>query len=306
MMNPMINPRTGKKYTMKEKLAMEAEKEQLKRMSNHSHYGEPLYWEQRYEFEKKGQMEAGLKLFDFYAPFDKLYPIVESVMDLTIKHKILMIGVGKSNAVEFFNSKGFSDIVAIDISPFIVSQMAYKYSDFSGIEFLVLDARDLSYFPDETFTIVFDKGCMDATFCCTDYTTETQRLYKEIFRVLKPDGQFLSISHASPPSRVPYLRSIRWAIETCGVPEGENLTLYICLKTTKIELLNKRLDGAEAATLTKNMNVVSSMDQTMNKKSMTRNKENSGQLTVSTDVDVIAELVRECGDATAFSASELN
>lgn len=297
-MNHQINPKTGKKMTMKEKL--EVEKEKMQKMSSHAHYGETLYWDQRYEFENRKQMEPGLKLFDWYAPFDKIYPIVESVMDMTLKHKILIIGVGKSNMIKFLQEKGFVDIVAIDISPFLISQMASKYSSLGGIEFLVLDARDLSYFPDATFTVVLDKGCMDAIFCCTDFTAESERLFKEVFRVLKPEGQFLSISHASPPSRVPYLRSIRWAIETCGVPEGENLTFFICTKTSNEALLNRRLAGAEAATVAKNTNVVSSMNQTMNKKSITRNKENNGQLTVSTDVDVIAELVRDCGDATAF------
>jgi len=103
-------------------------------------------------------MEAGVKNFDWYAPFDKIYPVVESVIDATIKHKILVLGVGKSNIIETLIENGHKDIIAIDISPFIISKMSQKYSYFAGVEFFVLDCRDLSYFSDNTFTLVLDKG----------------------------------------------------------------------------------------------------------------------------------------------------
>ena len=121
-------------------------------------YFKPLYWDQRYEFEDKRAMEAGVKNFDWYAPFDKIYPVVESVIDATIKHKILVLGVGKSNIIETLIENGHKDIIAIDISPFIISKMSQKYSYFAGVEFFVLDCRDLSYFSDNTFTLVLDKG----------------------------------------------------------------------------------------------------------------------------------------------------
>ena len=269
------------------------------RPSSHAHYGEPLYWDQRYEFENKRSMETGLKLFDWYAPFDKVYPLVESVVDVTKKHKILVIGVGRSNIVQVLVEKGFTDVVAIDISPYIIAQMSQKFSHYGGVEFLVLDARDLSYFTEKTFTLIVDKGCMDALFCGTNFLTDITQFYSEIFRVLKPEGQFLSFSHAAPPSRVPYLRSVRWSIETCSVPEGEDLTMYFMTKTSNDALIDRKIAGAEAAVKPKVAGIVSSLDQTMNKKSTTRNKEGSGSLTVTASADVLADLVRECGERTA-------
>ena len=105
-------------------------------------------------------MDGGIRCFDWYAPFDKIYPVIESVIDTTIVHKILVIGVGRSNIIEYLAEKGHTDIVAIDISPFIISKMAQKYSYLNGVEFIVLDARDLSYFPDNTFSLVLDKGSL--------------------------------------------------------------------------------------------------------------------------------------------------
>jgi len=36
--------------------------------------------------------------------------------------------------------------------------MANKHTEYPGVDFLVLDARDMSVFPDGSFTLVFDKG----------------------------------------------------------------------------------------------------------------------------------------------------
>lgn len=244
-------------------------------------------------------MEASLKLFDWYAPFDKIYPLVESVIDVTKKHKILVIGVGRSNVVETLVKNGYTDIVAIDIAPYIIAQMSQKYSHYGGVEFLVLDARDLSYFTDNMFTLVLDKGCMDALFCGTNFLTDSAQFFSEVNRVLKSEGQFLAFSHAAPPSRVPYLRTIRWAIETCSVPEGEDLTMYFMTKTTDEKLISRKVAGGEAAVKPKIKGIVSSMDQHMNKTSTTKNKDSAGSLTVTASADVLADLVRECGERTA-------
>ena len=266
--------------------------------SHHTHYGEPLYWDQRYEFQDKRQMTAGVKLFDWYAPYDKIYPVLESVIDTTQRHKTLLIGVGKSNMVEHMISKGFNDIVCIDVSSYIISKMKTKYAKFNGIEFLCMDVRNMSYFRDNSFTLVIDKGCMDAVFCCTNYMEESTQMFQEVLRVLKPQGQFLSVSHASPASRVPYLRTVRWAVETCGIPEGECLNLFFVTKTDNQTLIDRKIAGAEAGTRAKSKNLKSSLEQNMNKSSTTRNKENNGQLTVSADVDVIAALVNQMEDFT--------
>ena len=279
----------AKKRAEEERKKKEEEAKDAK--SHHTHYGEPLYWDQRYEFQDKRQMQAGVKLFDWYAPYDKIYPVLESVIDTTRRHKILLIGIGKSNMVDHMISKGFNDMVCIDVSSYIITKMKTKYAKVGGIEFLCMDVRDMSYFRDDTFTLVIDKGCMDSVFCCTNFMEESTQMFREVQRILKPQGQFLSVSHASPASRVPYLRTIQWAVETCGIPEGEHLSLFFMTKTDNQSLIDRRIAGAEAGTRAKSKNLKSSFEQTMNKSSTTRSKENNGQLTVSADVDVLAAMV---------------
>jgi Zn/Cd-binding protein ZinT len=89
--------------------------------------GDPDYWDERYREEEK---MFAFKLFDWYAPFKALYPMVETVIDTTIQHKILVIGVGRSSIVEVLYDKGFRDITAIDISQTVIRQVGYiKYYD---------------------------------------------------------------------------------------------------------------------------------------------------------------------------------
>ena len=77
---------------------------------------------------------------------------------MSIKHRILILGVGKSNIIEVLYAEGYRDIVAIDISPTVIAQMSNKYADYGGVNFYVMDARELSFFADNSFTMVMDKG----------------------------------------------------------------------------------------------------------------------------------------------------
>ncbi len=84
--------------------------------------------------------------------------MIETIIDPIVKHKILIIGIGKSNTAEVLYNKGFKEIVCIDISETIIAQMSNKYSNFPGIDFFVMDANNLSLFKDDSFTLVIDKG----------------------------------------------------------------------------------------------------------------------------------------------------
>ena len=73
--------------------------------------GDPSYWEERYQHELKKMLN--FKLFDWYAPFDTLYPMVENVLDRTIVHKVLVVGVGRSNVIESLYGKRFCAFVLL-------------------------------------------------------------------------------------------------------------------------------------------------------------------------------------------------
>ena len=63
-----------------------------------------------------------------------VHQLLETIVDMNIPHKILLIGIGRSNTIDVLYNKGFREIVAIDISPTIISAMQNKYQNYSGIE----------------------------------------------------------------------------------------------------------------------------------------------------------------------------
>lgn len=224
--------------------------------------------------------------------------MIESVFDTDQVHKVLIVGVGRSNVIDCLYRKGFRDITAIDISSTIILEMQKKYESYTGVEFFVMDTRQLLKFADETFTLVLDKACIDSLFCGTDFMESTCCALTEIFRVLKYDGAFISISHASALTRVPYFRFARWAIDCYKVAShiGESLTLYVLTKTTNQMMLDRKIAGGEATLQHKSSKVVSTLDQSMNKSSNTRSGANTGSITVTASVDVLADLVDESAD----------
>lgn len=206
-------------------------------------YGDPSYWDLRYKAEKEKALQ--FELFDWYLPFDLVYPMLESTIELTGKQKILVVGVGRSNVIRVLYGLGYRDITAIDISPTIIAQMQDTHSQCAGVDFLVMDVMELNSFADSSFSLVIDKGCIDALFCRTDYESCVSRSFKEIFRVLKKEtGVFASISHAPPLTRVAYMRqAAKWSIDATPMLDGEHITLYTLLRTTNEVLLARRIDG---------------------------------------------------------------
>jgi len=260
----------------------------------HLHMGEPLYWEMRYK-EEFAKLLSNWDTFDWYCPFDLVWPIVDSVVDITVQHRILIIGCGRSNIIEFLYKKGFRSIVCIDVSGTLISKVSSKYSAFHGVEFYTMDARNMSGFNDKSFSLIIDKGTMDALFCGIEFRTECRKMFDEVLRVLEDEGNFLSISHAAPLTRVPYLRQTRWAVDCTKVPEGETITMYTLTRTEDEAALNKRVVGGEAALPgeSHNKGVVSKDQQGMNMNSTTKQAGGGGQLTVTLDPNFLANLVSE-------------
>lgn len=262
--------------------------------------GDILGWELRYK-QMVAKWSGPFKLFDWYAPFSQLWPIIEGLITnaTTMKQKILVIGVGRSDVIECLYKHGHRDIVAIDISPTIINEMQKKYASYSGVEFITMDVVDLSAFPDEFFSMVIDKACLDSIFCRTDYNTMVVQTLKSIQRLLmKERGVYVCISHASPSSRIPYFRQVEWAVDTCALNEGEGLNLYMLLRTSDEALLNKKFKGAEAVIVSKSSNIVSTLDsKTSGPKSSVSKKGGGGGITVTASVDVLAAMVEQSAES---------
>lgn len=256
--------------------------------------GDSSYWEVRYinEFKKMTKFD----LFDWYVPFKQVLPILESVVDMRKSHKVLIVGVGRSDIIDCLYEKGFRELYAIDISPTLIHRMQTKYEHLAGVEFQIMDTRELSSFPDNSFSLIIDKGCIDSLFCGPDFLESSSQAFREIYRVLKQDCTFISVSYATPLARVPYFRIIKWAVDACPIPDGEGITMFILTKTNDEKLLLKKVAGGEAGIAAKPKGVVSNTNQNMNKQSTVKSKSNTGSVTVTSSIDYLAELVSESAE----------
>jgi len=256
--------------------------------------GAPYFWEAKYT-EELTDIIGHVECFDWYVPFDLIFEMIESFLNPELNHRILVVGLGRSNIIEVLYKKGFRDITAVDISPMVISKMQKKYEHLTGVDFIAMDAREMITLASDSFTAVIDKAMIDALFCMSDFNDSVNRAYSEIFRVLRMDGVFLSVSHAIPLARVPYLRLIRWAIDMASLVEGEKLTLFVLTKTADEAMINRKITGAEAATRPPATGIVDNTEQTANKVSVVRKAGGGGQLTVTASIDKMIEMVDESG-----------
>src|SRR4051812_14012567 len=104
--------------------------------------GDPAYWEYRYR-EEIHDLVNGFELFDWYCSFSSLWSEIYTLFDTSLQHKVLIVGIGRSDIIECLYAKGFRDITAIDISETIIIEMQRKYSSWAGVEFFVMDVRQL-------------------------------------------------------------------------------------------------------------------------------------------------------------------
>jgi SAM-dependent methyltransferase len=102
----------------------------------------------------------------------------------------------------------------------------------------VMDARNMEYIPDDCFDVIIDIGnevdhcsislfasnftpntaLFDAQLCGDNNISSVQELMKEMYRVLKPGGVYIMISHGGPDTRMGYLqRGAKWAVDFVSI-----------------------------------------------------------------------------------------
>ena len=119
-----------------------------------------------------------------------LYPVTpggdKQRLFTKIRGKTLLLAVGTGNDLKYLPPN--RDITAIDISPRMLERARAKaVHSSSAIRLFCMDARQLA-FPDHTFDTVLTI----CTFCSVPNPVQGLR---ELYRVLKPDGQLLMFEH---------------------------------------------------------------------------------------------------------------
>lgn len=152
----------------------------------HKEFSEKDYWNKF--FKKRGN-----KSFEWYGEYLELCGQLHKYIKQ--KDNILITGCGNSSLSADLYDVGYKNITNIDVSEVVINQMKSINAHRTSMKFLCMDAMNTT-FENEEFTVVLDKGTLDALM--PDDAEATQQLidkyFAEIKRVLKLGGRYVCIS----------------------------------------------------------------------------------------------------------------
>ncbi|XP_011875236.1 PREDICTED: methyltransferase-like protein 13 isoform X2 [Vollenhovia emeryi] len=153
----------------------------------HEEFSHAEYWNTF--FKKRGK-----KAFEWYGEYPELCEIL--VKYVKMKDDILIVGCGNSTLSMSLYDVGYRNIINIDISHIVIKQMRdINNGTRPDLVYEHMDATQMAY-PDEKFSVVLDKGTLDALMPDTKETTIStiDRYFKEVARVLRNGGRYICIS----------------------------------------------------------------------------------------------------------------
>ncbi|XP_036842324.1 EEF1A lysine methyltransferase 4 [Oncorhynchus mykiss] len=194
-----------------------------------SRYKDVDYWDERYKTEKS---------FEWFGDFSKFQHLLQR--HVMKDDAILVLGCGNSSMSSDMYDAGYHSITNIDYSSVCIDTMTARHdATCPGMTWHQMDARQLS-FMDASYDVVLEKGTLDAmlveekdpwkvsseTACLID------QVLREISRVLKPGGRFLSVTFAQPHFRKRlYARhDYCWSVRTRSYGDGFQYFLYVLTK----------------------------------------------------------------------------
>lgn len=156
-------------------------------------YGSGEYWEERYA--RRPLAREGKPLFEeWYAPYGALREVLLPLLQPT--DRILHIGCGQSRLGAELYKDGFCNVLNMDISPAVISQMSAQASATPKMHYRVMDMMALDCCSTSVETIV-DKGSLDALMCTGSTVDRVKACVAEFLRVLVPGGIYFVVTGQS-------------------------------------------------------------------------------------------------------------
>uniref|UniRef100_H2YI47 eEF1A lysine and N-terminal methyltransferase n=1 Tax=Ciona savignyi TaxID=51511 RepID=H2YI47_CIOSA len=152
------------------------------------------YWE---DFFKKRT-----RSFEWYGNYLELCGILHRYMKEkgTLKNSfflddILVIGCGNSDLSSQIYSAGFKKLTNIDISKTVIKQMTNRHADKQEMKWMEMDVTKMG-FDDGHYSVVLDKGTLDAMMSDDSCDVTIDSMFAEIDRVLRTGGRYICITLA--------------------------------------------------------------------------------------------------------------
>ncbi|XP_010906905.2 uncharacterized protein [Elaeis guineensis] len=197
-----------------------------------SAYLNPRYWDDRFASEEHYEW------FKDYSQFRHLlHPLLNPALS------VLEVGCGNSRLCEDLFKDGVTDITCIDLSSVAVERMRKRLfdQDVHGIKVLQADMLDLP-FSSECFDLVIEKGTMVGCHLLLSHgdpwnphpatVEKVMKMLEGVYKVLKPEGTFVSISFGQPHFRRPLFEApaFTWSVEWDTFGDGFHYFFYTLKK----------------------------------------------------------------------------
>ncbi|XP_011301655.1 methyltransferase-like protein 13 isoform X1 [Fopius arisanus] len=153
----------------------------------HGEFSKADYWNTF--FKKRGE-----KAFEWYGEYPELCGQLSKF--IKTNDDVLVVGCGNSTLSMDLHDVGHSSITSIDISKIVIDQMRDKHKiDRPNLVFHQMDATETT-FPDDKFSVVLDKGTLDALMPDSNEDTvlRINKFFNEISRLLRRGGRYICIS----------------------------------------------------------------------------------------------------------------
>ncbi|KAL5715104.1 hypothetical protein ACHQM5_016980 [Ranunculus cassubicifolius] len=200
--------------------------------STASAYLDPTYWDERFSSEEH---------YEWFKDYSHFQNLIQKYIPPNSESSVVELGCGNSKLGEELYKDGITDITCIDLSPVAVQKMQKRLLDkgYKDIKVLVANMLQLP-FAEESFDVVIEKGTMDVLFVDSgdpwnpraETVEKVTTMLKEVHRVLKRDGIFISISFGQPHFRRPLFEApeFTWSIEWNTFGDGFHYFFYILKK----------------------------------------------------------------------------
>jgi len=159
---------------------------------NYSEFLSKDYWTNFYKGLQAKSKD--LEYFEWYGEYPSYRAYINNL--LAKESKILNMGCGKSLFSEKMYDEGYKQIVNIDISEWIVKEMA-KRSKLKRpqMSYKVMDVMNMS-FEEGSFDAVIEKGTLDAIYPenTEEITKNVEKVFDDVMKILKENGSYIFIS----------------------------------------------------------------------------------------------------------------
>ncbi|TRY67896.1 hypothetical protein TCAL_12085 [Tigriopus californicus] len=196
---------------------------------NAKKYSDVNYWNKRYEsedhFEWLGVGHEPL--------LDEMEHILSSFPRDT---PVLILGCGNSRLSVDLLHRGFTDILSTDYSRICIQNQRAQFAHEPGLKWDVMDMTRIPL-PDQSFSIVIEKATIDGFLAHEPSPwrvgVEAKELLdaslREISRILKPHGRFLSVTFRQPHFRLPLMArmDLKWNVSFHEVLSPNSFHFYI-------------------------------------------------------------------------------